>query len=186
MKKLVGLVGAAAIISFSAISAPTDGNLNFTFQGVIPAAAIVPGSWKFVDLAGTDYTPSALAFSTTHNADGSYTLSMVNPEVFAIKTVGTGKVFTASSKIQASLASTIINGTGVNLDSTGGVGAAKSEISINGTILKNTAQDVVTNPTGDQATLSMTASVNLPAASVKTSGGNVSMTSAVIFSADVA
>ncbi|MGL5237139.1 MAG: hypothetical protein ACRC8O_03760 [Plesiomonas shigelloides] len=188
MKKLLGLVGAAAIISsFSAISAPTDGNLNFTFQGVIPPAAVTPGSWKFVDLTGTDYTPSTIAFSTTRNSDGSYKLSMVSPEVFAIQTVATSggsttaPDFTTSSAIKASVASTIINGSALTAGA-----AATSTITINGTDLTSTPVDVVKSATGNKATLSMSATVELPKGAVKDSGGNVSMTSAVIFSADVA
>lgn len=186
MKKLVGLLGAGVIItSFSALSSPTDGNLNFTFQGVIPPAAVSPGSWKFVDLAGGDYNPSTLAFSTTRNNDGSYSLSMVNPEIFAIQVVTPSVNFTTGSKIKASVASTIINGSALNVDSSGSVNATPT-ISINGVSLSDTPQDVVSTITGDKATLSMSAQVELPKASVKNIGGNVSMTSAVIFSADVA
>lgn len=186
MKKLVGLLGAGVIVaSFSAVSAPTDGNLNFTFQGVIPHAAITPGSWKFVDLSGTDYTPSTLPFSTTRNNDGSFSLSMVNPEIFAIETAASGSNFTASSKIKASVASTIINGSALNVDASGALNAIPT-ISINGVALTDKPQDIVASATGNRATLSMTAQVDLPKESVKNVGGNVSMTSAVIFSADVA
>lgn len=185
MKKLVGLLGACVIAtSFSAVSAPTDGNLNFTFQGVIPPAAVSPGSWKFVDLAGRDYNPSTLAFSTTRNNDGSYSLSMVNPEIFAIEVATPSTNFTTGSKIKASVASTIINGSALNVDSSGSVNAV-SVISINGVNLSDSPQDVVSTVTGNKATLSMSAQVELPRVSVKNIGGNVSMTSAVIFSADV-
>lgn len=186
MKKLVGLLGACVIAtSFSAVSAPTDGNLNFTFQGVIPPAAVSPGSWKFVDLTGADYSPSTLPFSTSRNDDGSYSLSMVNPEIFAIQVAGSGSNFTTGSKIKASVASTIINGSALNVDSSGSANATPT-ISINGVNLTEVPQDVVSTITGDKATLSMSAQVELPKASVKNIGGNVSMTSAVIFSADVA
>ncbi|MGL5264681.1 MAG: hypothetical protein ACRC9E_00335 [Plesiomonas shigelloides] len=184
MKKLVGLVGLAAIISsFSAVSAPTDGNLNFNFQGVIPPAAITPGSWKFVDLAGSDYVPSSIPLSTSRNNDGSYSLSMVNPEIFAIQTAAQGSNFASGSKIQASVVSTIVNGSALNVDANG-VASVTPVISINGIDLTDVAQDIA-SPTGDKATLSMTAKVDLPKDAVKDTGGNVSMTSAVIFSADV-
>ena len=181
MKKIVGLLSAGIIAtSFSAISAPTDGNLNFSFQGVIPPAAVSPGSWKFVDLSGVDYSPSTLAFSTTRNSDGSYFLSMVNPEVFAIEVATPNTNFTTGSKIKASVASTIINGSALNVDSAGSVNATPS-ISINGVTLTDSPQDVVSTVTGNRATLSLSAQVDLPKVSVKNTGGNVSMTSAVIF-----
>ncbi|WP_039046239.1 hypothetical protein [Plesiomonas shigelloides] len=183
-KKLVGLLGAGVIVaSFSVVSAPTDGNLNFTFQGVIPPAATTPGSWKFVDLSGSDYTPSTLPFSTTRNNDGSFSLSMVNPEVFAIETAAAGSNFKANSKIKASVASTIINGSALNVDSSGNLDATPV-IRINGIELTQQPQDIA-SVVADRTSLSMTASIELPKDSVKNVGGNVSMTSAVIFSADV-
>ncbi|AWK84040.1 hypothetical protein [Photobacterium damselae] len=182
MQKSIFIIGAATIAaSFSAISAPTSGNLNFTFQGVIPPASVVPGTWKFVDLSGSDYIPSAIPLSTVRNSDGSYLLSMVNPEIFAITTTESSQNFTRSSNINAQLASTIVSGSALNGTEDGTV-----TLTINGVQLDNTSKSVASvSGAENQVTLSMNAQVTLPSSSVKSSGGNISTTSAVIFSADV-
>lgn len=184
-RKKVLLVSIAVIASsFSTISAAQDGSLNFTFQGIIPPAAVTPGSWKFTDLSGTDYIPLAIPLSTSRNNDSSYTLSMINPEVFAIQTTTKGANFTENSNIKAQLASLIINGSALNASGSGNNNATAA-VSINGVALSDISQNVAT-ATGNSTVLSMNARVDLPADSVKNIGGNVSMTSAVIFSADIA
>ncbi|MFB1077183.1 hypothetical protein [Photobacterium damselae] len=182
MQKSIFIIGAATIAaSFSAISAPTSGNLNFTFQGVIPPASVVPGAWKFVDLSGADYIPSSIPLSTVRNSDGSYLLSMVSPEIFAISTTGVSQNFTKGSNINAQLASTIVSGSALS-----GHGDGTVTLSINGVALDSTSKSVASvSGTESQVTLSMNAQVTLPSSSVKGSGGNISTTSAVIFSADV-
>ncbi|HIF9373521.1 TPA: hypothetical protein ACX6RV_001379 [Photobacterium damselae] len=180
-KMLIAAVAmGTAFASMSSMAAPKDGNLNFNFQGTIPAKPVAPGDWTFVTLAGTAYTPSTISLSAISQADGGYTLETESPQVFAIK-VARG-AFTASSKIQATLSSSSVSGSAL----VGDTSALAPKVKVNGVSLTATAADVATPAAGaTQATISLTSSLAVPAANVSPTGGNVSVTSAIIFSADV-
>lgn len=166
--------------SMSSMAASKDGNLNFNFQGTIPAKPVTPGDWSFVTLAGTAYNPTSINLAAVAQSNGGYDLETSSPEVFAVKV--TAGAFTASSKIQATLSSTSVSGSGL----IGDTAALIPSVKINGVTLTSAAQDVLTPAAGaTQATMSLTSSLEIPAANVNPTGGNVSTTSAIIFSADV-
>ncbi|PSU87486.1 hypothetical protein [Photobacterium kishitanii] len=169
-----------SLVSVSSMAAAKDGNLNFNFQGVIPAKAVTPADWSFVTTSGATYNPTSIALSAVSQADGSYNLETLSPEVFAIKV--TSGAFTASSKIQATLSSSSVSGTGL----LGDTSTLAPTVKINGVSLSSTAADVATPASGaTQVPMTLTSALVVPVANVNPTGGNVSSTTAVIFSADV-
>lgn len=180
MKKTLITTLTAALFGVSsyALAAPTEGNLNFSFQGVIPAEPSSPGEWGFFDTSGGEYRPGNISLSGSKLSDGSYQFLMDSPEIFYIKPKS--GAFTASSNIQATLAATSLSGTGL----TGDTSTIIPSININGETLSNSAQSIGA-ATGGQVRIALTGNVVIPVANINTKGGNMTMTSAIIFSADI-
>ncbi len=167
------------LISSSAFSAITDGNLNFSFQGFIPPKVITPGSWEFVDISGASYTPSTLSLSTSEDGSGGYSMSLSSPEVFAIK--ASKGSFTSANPIQATLAASSVSGSAL----TGDTSVLETKININGQSLSSTAATIPVS-TLETRVLTLTADLDIPAANVSPLGGTVVASSAIIFSVDIA
>lgn len=162
-----------------ATAATTVGNLNFTFQGVVPASPVTPASWSFVDVAGTAYVPTTVSLSAAKQTDGSYILATSSPVNFGIK-VSSGSTFTTSTNIGAALISTSVSGSGIE----GSASSLTPSVVINGTTL-TTSNATVAPASGSQVNLALTLSLPIPKASISAAGGGVSVAASVVFSVDI-
>lgn len=174
---LIG-IGSSSVVH----AAPTNGNLSFTFSGTIPALPVEGGSWKFVQADGTTayVPPSSIAFSAADTADGVQLTS--TSESFYIKP-NSGS-FTTSSKITGMLTSNpTIAGTAIRASASNTV---ETTITINGTALRVGAAIDIATPTGSAPQLlTLGTVVDIPTAARNVAGGNITVTAAIRFAADI-
>ena len=183
-RKTIVLALSTAFIGLSSVSvaAPTQGNLNFTFSGNIPALPSDGGNWSFVQADGTTayVAPSSISLSSRDTADGVQLTSA--SETFYIKP-DSGN-FTESSKITATLtAEPTISGTAVKAGSAGTVDVV---VTINGTMVPVATTADVATPTGSEATrLSLGTVIDIPTAARTDGGGVLTVSVPIRFAADI-
>ncbi|MET2851043.1 hypothetical protein ABXV24_04105 [Vibrio owensii] len=173
-------IALGLMVSTAASAAVSNGNLSFTFVGVVPATAQPGTTWKFLTASGLDYqAPAAINFSLADVATGLQLTSA--SETFYIKPNGSATFGTNAIKAQL-VAEPTISGTAIQASA---MNTVVTTVTLNGQTVP-VGSDLTIAATGNNAQmLTLGTVVNIPTAARNTAGGTVNVVAPIRFAVDI-
>ncbi|EPF0242749.1 Cro/Cl family transcriptional regulator [Escherichia coli] len=188
-----------AIISGSAVSAVTTGQLTFNWQGVVPTAPVTGSGWAFVDSLDIPYSPGTEQVNIVlDDVTKSISVTGVKPyDFFIVPVTGSVTPGTAVSRgttlnnVKAYLGSAPISGGFIGnkqlaLSTTDTAADGQVAVTLNGRVLKvgnvNASQVDVTG--GKESHVVIDVNAKATAADVS-EGASISFTAPVVFAVDI-
>lgn len=173
-------IALGLMASTAASAAVSNGNLSFTFTGVVPATAQPGTTWKFLNASGLDYqAPAAINFSVANVPNGLQLTSA--SETFYIKPDGSSAFGTNAIKAQL-VAQPTISGTAIKSSA---MNTVVTTVTLNGQTVP-VGSDLSISATGTNAQmLTLGTVVDIPTAARNASGGTVNVVAPIRFAVDI-